>query len=896
MSQAIKVLLIEDMPFDADFAIRDMRKGGLEIETLRVDTRVDLEIALGQFSPDLILSDYSLPGFSGMDALQIAMQYRPNTPFIFVSGTIGEERAIEALKRGATDYVLKDNRGRLVPAIRRALNEKEERKARQRIEDELQISEARFRSIAEATEEWIWEMDAQGIYTYCNPAVTTILAYTPDELIGSNALSYIKEDHQDTIFQHYQRALAEKQGWRNQLWRWRRKDGGLRWLESNGLPLLDQLGKVTGYRGANRDVTERIQQQQKIDRLSRIHSVLSGINSTIVRLRDREELFREVCRVAVIHGKFVMAWIGLSQPGTARNIPVVWYGADQGYLDEMTLAGENENAPIQIHDQVFLGKKAVISNRIETDARIQNKSEALKRGYRSMAALPLLVDGNVIGVMVLYGGESGFFNDDEVRLLKGLAADISFGLDHIAQLERLDYVSHFDILTGLANRQLFSEKLTETIKTAQAEKQNLALVVIDLQQFRNINETLGRAAGDYLLKEFALRLLKIFGEPSAPARLSGDRFAVLMTGLTSAALALHMENHILNELAVPFEIEGMELRSVAKIGIVLFPDDGETAEVLLANAEAALQRAKDTTDTYVFYSREINERVGHRLRLESRLRKAVEKKQFLLHYQTKVNLVTKKIQGLEALIRWQDPDYGLISPLEFIPLLEESGLIVEVGRWVIEQVVNDMREWDALGLEVPRVAVNVSQVQLHKKNFVAMVLATLGLADHLEQEMHFDKTESIIPDSRLTDLEVSHCGPVCVDLEITESFIAQDPGTNLSKLRQLRLAGLHIYMDDFGTGYSSLSQITQLPLDALKIDRAFISSMTQKTEHMAIVSNIINLARTLKITVIAEGVETEEQAELLKALGCDQAQGYLFNRPLPADEVAKLLGPAPGIA
>ncbi len=892
MGQPIKVLLVEDMPFDAEFAIRDMRKGGLDIDALRVDTRIDLEVALNQFVPDLILSDYSLPGFGGMDALQIARQYLPDTPFIFVSGTIGEERAIEALKRGATDYVLKDNRGRLVPAIRRALSEKEERETRHRIEDELKVSEERFSSIAEATEEWIWETDAEGSYTYCNPAASTILAYVPNELIGKKAITYIKEDLQETILQHYLTALSEKRGWRNQLWRWRRKDGGLRWLESSALPLLDPIGRVTGYRGSNRDVTERIEQQEKIARLSRIHAVLSGINSTIVRIRDRQELFREVCRVAVIHGKFVMAWIGLTQPEKAQVKPVAWSGAEQGYLSDFDQASEEKDAPVAIHDQVLQTKKPIVINRIETDGRIVAKTGLLKRGYRSMAALPLLVNREVIGVMVLYARESGFFNDDEVKLLKGLAADISFGLDHIAQLERLTYVSRFDTLTGLANRELFSDQLAETIAKLGDKNQGLAVMVVDLQQFRNINDTLGRGAGDYLLKEFAQRLLGTFGELAISARLSGDRFAVAIPDQSSAALATLMETHILNALHMPFDIDGMELRPATKIGIVLFPEDGNAAEILLANAEAALQRAKDTTDTYVFYAREINERVGHRLHMENRLRRAVEQKQFVLHYQTKVDLVTNEITGLEALLRWNDPDRGLIPPAEFIPLLEESGLIIEAGRWVIEQAVSDMREWDAMQLNVPRVAVNVSQVQLHKKNFVAMVFATLGLADYPEQDIHFDQTETIIPESKLLDLEVTHCGPVCVDLEITESFIAQDAGSNLNKLRQLRLAGLHIYMDDFGTGYSSLSQITQLPLDAIKIDRAFISSMTQRADHMAIVSNIINLARTLKITVIAEGVETEEQATLLKMLGCNQAQGYLYNRPLPANEIAKLLGPA----
>jgi EAL domain-containing protein (putative c-di-GMP-specific phosphodiesterase class I) len=282
---------------------------------------------------------------------------------------------------------------------------------------------------------------------------------------------------------------------------------------------------------------------------------------------------------------------------------------------------------------------------------------------------------------------------------------------------------------------------------------------------------------------------------------------------------------------------------------------------LFANAEAALKRAKDAADPYLFYSPEMNARVAQRLRLESRLRKAVTQNEFVLHYQTKVDLASREIRGLEALIRWNDPEFGLVPPMDFVPLLEESGQIVQVGRWVFEQAVADAQRWRSLGLEVPRVAVNVSEVQLRHPNFVATVLGALGLNGDAGG----------------------------IDVEITETMIAQNTGANVQKLRRLREAGLRIFMDDFGTGYSGLSQIAHLPLDALKIDRAFVAGMTISTEHMAIVSAIINLAKALRIYVVAEGVETEEQASRLYALGCDEAQGYLFDRPQPAEDIAKLL-------
>jgi predicted signal transduction protein with EAL and GGDEF domain len=379
-----------------------------------------------------------------------------------------------------------------------------------------------------------------------------------------------------------------------------------------------------------------------------------------------------------------------------------------------------------------------------------------------------------------------------------------------------------------------------------------------------VNDTLGRHAGDQVLKALAERLRSTAEESATAARIGADRFALVVPNLPGPAMARWIDEKIVDAFAAPMVIDEVELRTSVKIGIALYPADAETAETLFVNAEAALKRAKDAADPYLFYSPEMNARVAQRLLLESRLRKAVVEHQFVLHYQTKVDLATRQIRGLEALIRWQDPDHGMVQPTDFIPLLEESGLIVDVGRWVIERAVADIQVWRGLGLAVPRVAVNVSEVQLRQPSFVATVLTALGPTAGRD---------------------------VGLDLEITESMIARDAGANVQKLTQLRAAGLQVFVDDFGTGYSGMSQIAHLPLDALKIDRAFVAGMSGSAEPLAIVSAIVTLAKALKLFVVAEGVETEEQALQLHRLGCDEAQGYLFSRPLPAAEVGKLLAP-----
>jgi diguanylate cyclase (GGDEF)-like protein/PAS domain S-box-containing protein len=989
MTRPIKILLVEDRVEDAEMLLREMRLRGLEVDSRRVDSKAEYAEALTAFAPDMILSDYTLPGFDGIDALHIARLRRPETPFIFVSGTIGEERAIQALKQGAVDYVLKDSRARLVPAIERALREADDRDARRWAQRELEeseerfrfamhfssvgmalvapdgrwlgtnpalcdivgygesellatdvqsitypddrdadafqvrqmldreidsyqtnkryvckdgrvvwtqlsgslvwlqsgephyfiyqiqditdrvnaeralrASEERFRSIAEATQEWIWEIDADGLYTFCSPAVEVILGYAPDQLIGKSCVELVSQSLRPTVAELLRRGIAEKRGWRDVELHLQHAAGGIRWLDSNALPLLDPFGNVVGYRGVARDITHHRLQQERIARLSRIQAVLSGINSTIVRVRERRELLRESCRIAVQEGGFRMAWIGLVDPGAMKASPLVWEGFEQGYLREMGLMLANREEDPGPVGHALRQRKMVVENDIAASSQPLLKQQARSHGFRSQIAMPLLVEDRAVGVLVLYAAEAGFFDYEELRLLKDLAGDISFALDYIGKEEKLTYVSYYDTLTGLANRQLFFDRLAQAMQSVRAERRQLAVMIIDLERFKRINDTLGRSAGDRVLRELASRLQRTTSESATPARIGGDRFAVVVPNLVGTPMARWIDHWIVDAFAEPLVIDDIELRATVKIGIAMYPADADTAESLFVNAEAALKRAKDAADPYVFYSPEMNARVAQRLHLESRLRKAVTQKEFVLHYQMKVDLATRRIRGLEALIRWNDPESGLISPLDFVPVLEESGLIVEVGRWVFEQTLADTQSWRSLGLEVPRVAVNVSEVQLRQPNFVATVLGALGPA-------------------------VSHA--TGIDVEITETMIAQNTGANVQKLLRLREAGLQIFMDDFGTGYSGLSQIAHLPFDALKIDRAFVAGMTISTEHMAIVSAIINLARALRIYVVAEGVETEEQAARLYALGCDEAQGYLFSRPLPAEEISRLL-------
>jgi EAL domain-containing protein (putative c-di-GMP-specific phosphodiesterase class I) len=348
------------------------------------------------------------------------------------------------------------------------------------------------------------------------------------------------------------------------------------------------------------------------------------------------------------------------------------------------------------------------------------------------------------------------------------------------------------------------------------------------------------------------------------ARVNADGFGIVVRGALDAAGVAHIvENEILACFRESYAANGTELRLAARAGIALFPTDGDDADTLFRNAEAALKKAKGSSERYLFYAAEMNARAAQALSLETRLRTAIESRQFVLHYQPKIALASSRICGVEALIRWQDPaESGLVPPARFIPILEETGMILDVGAWAIQKALADYDEWHARGLQPPRVAVNVSQIQLRQKDFVDMVSSAV---------------------------KQSIAMPHGLDLEITESLIMKDVEENIRKLKAVRDLGVNIVIDDFGTGYSSLGYLARLPVNALKIDRSFIIKMTSDPDNMTIVSTIIALAHSLNLKVVAEGVETEEQSRFLKLLKCDEMQGYLFSKPLPVEQLAQML-------
>ena len=1038
----LRILMVEDMPTDAELEIRELKRAGMRVKHQLVETEPAFRDALREFQPQLIISDFSMPHFDGMWALSLSRELAPDVPFIFVSGTIGEEYAIRALKNGATDYVLKSNLVRLPAAVERALLDSTERAARRKAEQELEETRSRLDNIVSSLSDVVWSMSLDPpALLYISPA----FGRTRGEL-----LQRMRTDPDAWLDMVHPEERTQVEGaWRrarqgepfDAVYRVVQPDGTTSWINNRAQSVRDASGKILRIDGVARDITVLKKHEQRIARLSRIHEVLSGINSAIVRIRDRQKLLEAACRIAVESGGFGIAWAGLLDFGTLVVTPVASAGLEADSFLSTSANTASTGSPLGrgMVGTALREKRVAFSNDIASEDLStggERRKEALRRGYRSVVVLPLLVEDVAMGTMSLFAKEPGFFDDEEIKLLTGLAddisfalegiqrqkqfeklsrirsvsaeinaaivrmrerdallqeacriasehgkfemiwigavdaakeqiravawagfsedvahrvswkstttaqgtlseairtrqpavrndieklpgggmrnealsrgclsticlplvvddevvalitlfaagkgffdkdelllldevaADISFALQSIARQEKVEYLSYFDALTGLPNRTLFQERVNQGAQIEREAGGQAALLVLDLQRFGFLNDTYGRKAGDALLKQVAQRLEDVLMSREWLARIGADTFAIWLRDVKHAADVAHaLEEGFLKCLKQPFSAGGEELRLSAQAGIALFPADGGDAEGLIRNAEAALTNAKDAGDEYLFYAPQMNARVAEQMKLENDLRNAMLQEQFVLHYQPKFELATGRMVGMEALIRWMHPERGMVSPGAFIGLLEETGMILEVGRWALRRAALEHAAWTAMGLKAGRIAVNVSPAQLRRKDFVDYVKDALGA----------------VPDAGER-----------IDLEITESMLMEDIEGSIAKLKAMRELGLNVAVDDFGTGYSSLSYLARLPISSLKIDRSFVIQMPKSPEQMAIVSTVISLARALNLKVVAEGVETEEQANLLRLLRCDEVQGYLFGKPVPPDELEKLLRP-----
>jgi diguanylate cyclase (GGDEF)-like protein/PAS domain S-box-containing protein len=429
--------------------------------------------------------------------------------------------------------------------------------------------------------------------------------------------------------------------------------------------------------------------------------------------------------------------------------------------------------------------------------------------------------------------------------------------------DRIEYLAYYDALTGLPNRNLFFDRLTQGIARAAYSKKLVTVLSVDIDRFKSINDTYGIATGDTVLKEVSERLLSSVREGDTVARLGNDDFGIVLIDIAESADIVLVIEKIIKNASQPIYLNGVDIILTLSAGISVFPDDGTDTSSLMKKADLAFEKAKKQgRKSYQFYTEDLDVKASEFVQMEKNLFNAIQNEEFLLHYQPYWNINTKKIVGMEALIRWKSPDLGVVSPGKFIPVLEDTRMIIEVGEWILRTAIRQVKEWQDNGYPVVPISVNLSLIQFRQKNLAEMVKTVMG-----------------------------ECGyyPSLLTLEITESAFMQDIESTHSVLESLKKIGVSVSIDDFGTGYSSLAHLKRLPIDNLKIDISFVREIVTDPDTTSIVTAIIAMARTLNLKTIAEGIETEEQWKILRLLRCDMGQGFYLSKPLPAEKIEKLL-------
>jgi diguanylate cyclase (GGDEF)-like protein/PAS domain S-box-containing protein len=603
---------------------------------------------------------------------------------------------------------------------------------------------------------------------------------------------------------------------RSQMWEYLHRDGSVIQVEGSVLLVKDEDGKPVGFRGILRDVTERRRMDQALRESEARFRAMTNLSSDWYWETDPETRFT----------RLESRETGLRQSRNPLIGRAIWESTMQAHLP----GGWDDFRALLADRQSF---RDIVMQRMAPD-----KSPY----YISMSGEPMF---DTSGAFIGYRGISREITEQKVAE------------------EHIHHMARHDSLTGLPNRLLFSSLLNAAFKTAERYKRTFAVMFIDLDRFKFINDTLGHEAGDTLLKEITARFKQALRASDVLARLGGDEFVVLVQEVPDREHAAAVARKLLSAAIKPIELMGQECRVTASIGISLFPGDGQDEQALMKNADSAMYHAKEEgKNNFQFYSSEISTQTLERLTLESNLRRALERQEFSLAYQAKVDLKSGRITGVEALLRWHNEELGAVSPATFIPVAEETGLIVHIGRWVMKTACLQNVAWQQQGLPPINMAVNLSVRQFADEHLLADVTAIL---------------------------QETGMNPALLELEITEGMIVHNVDRAIKLLTAIKQLGVRLAIDDFGTGYSSLGQLKNFPIDTLKVDRSFIRDLATDSEDKAITSAIIAMGKTLSLTVVAEGVETAEQQDFLRDQACDEMQGYYFSKPVSAGDFAALL-------
>jgi len=729
-------------------------------------------------------------------------------------------------------------------------------------EEALRKSNERFDMAVRATNDVIWDWDLVTDEIWWNENFTKVFGYSRETVDRTVKSWYegIHPDDQGRVIAGVHRLIgAGGESWSDE-YRFRRQDGTFAHVLDRGQVIRDDAGRAVRMIGAKADISSRKQAEERIHNQALRQRLIAEFGQQAFASSDVEDvLSRAVELVTVALKADFCNVLELDESGKQLLIK-----AASGWPNEIMMRRTVPIRPGGRLEFVLSRREPLIIEDLAKDERSADSS-LVRVGARSGIQVPISGTAGTFGILSAHARAERHFGQDDANFLQSVANILAVAIERRSAEERLERLAQFDSLTGLPNRHLFHDRLLKTVAHARRSGEPMAVLFIDLDHFKLVNDTQGHSAGDKLLKEAAARLSQCVRSGDTVGRFGGDEFGAIVSELGKPGDAGVVAQKVLDALAQPFKLDAYDTYVSASIGITLFPADGDNPEALVMNADTAMYRAKEQgRNTYQYFTREMNERALARVQMEAALRRAIDHKEFLLHYQPKVDLQSRLICGFEALLRWRhpDPEKGLVLPGEFVSVLEDTGLIVPVGEWVLREVCGQIQAWQREGLAVKPVTVNVSARQFQQKDFESIVR-------HILREAGID--------------------PSLLQFELTESLLMSDPEGAARTLRGLKDSGVKISVDDFGTGYSSLAYLKRFPIDALKIDYSFVRDITTDPEDAMITLAIIGLAHSLKLKVVAEGVETQEQLELLAANGCDEIQGHLFSVPDTAEKCAKML-------
>jgi len=810
----IHVLYVDDNAHDRELVRDALENESNGFELTEAASRAEFEEALRRGGYDLVLSDFNILGYTGLQVIEAVRLADPGAPVVIVTGTGSEETGVEAMKLGAADYVIKTPKHiqRLPQTIAAVLERRRMQTERERVDEQLKESEALFHTLGTAWPVGIFRTDAAGELTYLNERCAEIAGYPAAKGLGRGWLKAVHKEDRARVEKEWNAAVIAGREFQSEF-RYQHPDGEVRYVLGQGLPDIADNGELRGYVGTVTDLTEREQDRRDLERQSRI---IDQIHDAVAEV-DMDGIVR--------------SW----NKGPERML---------GYTSEEMNGGSIE----RIYPPGMF------------QWRLQHVIEpVLRKGQHEVEVEHIAKDGRSLWVHL----SLSLLRDEAGKPLGTLGYSIDI-TERLRQQQELTYRAYHDELTGLENRRAMRDALEVALMAARERGQRIGLIVMNLDRLHHVNDTLGYAVGDQVLVEASKRLRALVGDAAGSVgRIAGDEFLLLTRTAEGVEGFEKLAREAARMLAQPYAIGAQTVYLTCSVGVSWFPEAGSDSAQLLGQADLALNLAKQHgRNRVVLFSAERSAEMAQRIVVGAEMRECLQRDEIRMHYQPLVDADGGGIAGAEALMRWNNARLGSVSPGRFIPVAEDTGMIIRLGDYALRTAISQLRAWDAEGRRAVPISVNVSAWQFQRPEFISEIENAL-------------KEAGVRPER--------------LKLELTESTVMDDVQAAVQKMARLKQLGVRISLDDFGTGYSSLGYLRNLPIDEIKIDRSFVQDIVNDSYAATLCRAIIAMSQQLHFTVVAEGVETPAQADLLRSAGCQQLQGFLYSKAVPASDFGALL-------